>query len=161
MQRRQALGGGVRTYGLTLGLQPSQVHCELLLQAGAFRSMPGLAGPSASAPAPYSLAPRDNVWGGLRVPGVQRAPPRSQSDSLRPASCQQTSPGVMASSQREVWNARARQRNSTIAGLLLCAGGRTRRFDIQYLHGSSRPPTGGLIPAGHIRNPDLLRSRPE
>lgn len=44
MQRGQALGGGVRTYGLTLGLQPSQVHCELLPRAGAFRSMLGLAG---------------------------------------------------------------------------------------------------------------------
>lgn len=45
--------------------------------------------------------------------------------------------------------------NPTVAWPLLGAGG---CFDTQDLHVSSEPPAGGLIPAGHMRNPDLLRS---
>lgn len=48
-------GGEVRTYGLAICLPPSQVPLELLLWAGALRSM--LGGLGSSTPAPYSSAP--------------------------------------------------------------------------------------------------------
>lgn len=78
--------------------------------------MPGLGGLSSSVPAQYSSAPRDNVRGGLRVRWVHTAPLRSQSNSLRPASRQETSPGATGRSQREVWNAEERKETQQLLG---------------------------------------------